>query len=285
MGKVQDTSIATVRALAVYLLVLCTILFVDVKTSLLSPTRATLSYLTYPISLVASVPSRLFNQVDDLLASQPDIKYAYQHLHSEYFKVKAEMLKSDSIYNENQRLRSLLGMIDRSKLSMQIAKPLRIDLDPYQHRILIDKGIKDGVYLGQAAIDDKGIVGQVTDIFRVSAVVTLITDPGHSIPVQVRRNGLHALAEGVGDFNSMRVPFLNKNVDLREGDVLETSGLGGRFPEGYPVAVVESIKSGEETFLQVKANPSASIDSLQYILLVFTEKKATSHKASNKDER
>jgi len=166
-------------------------------------------------------------------------------------------------------------MVDRSKLSMHLAKPLKIDLDPYQHRVLIDKGVKDSIYSGQAVLDDKGVVGQVTDIFSVSSVVTLITDPGHSIPVQVRRNGLHTLVEGTGNFNSMRVPFLNKNVDLQEGDILETSGLGGRFPEGYSVAVVDSIESGEETFLQVKATPSASVDSLQFVLLVFADKKDT----------
>jgi len=256
-----------------YVVILCVVLFVDVKTSLFNSSRATLSYLTYPISFVASLPGRLFVQVDDLLVSQPDINYAYQHLHSEYFKVKAQMLEANSIRNENQRLRSFFGMVDRSKLSMQLAKPLRIDLDPYQHRVLIDKGVKDSIYSGQAVLDDKGVVGQVTDIFSVSSVVTLITDPGHSIPVQVRRNGLHALVEGTGNFNSMRVPFLNKNVDLQEGDILETSGLGGRFPEGYSVAVVNSIESGEETFLQVKATPSASVDSLQFVLLIFADKK------------
>jgi len=285
MSKAQDSNVVTVRSLVVYLLVLSTVLFVDVKTSFLSSSRATLSYLTYPIASVASVPGRLFNQVDDLLVSQPDINYAYQHLHSEYFKVKVQMLEAEAIKKENQRLRSFFGMVDRSALSMLLANPLKIDLDPYQHRILIDKGIKDGVYMGQAAFDDKGVIGQVTDIFSVSSVVTLITDPAHSIPVQVRRNGLHTLAEGIGAFNSMRVPFLNKNVDLQEGDILETSGLGGRFAKGYSVAVVESIQSGEETFLQVKAIPSAAIDSLQFVLLVSKDKKEKLHKAMVENER
>jgi len=258
--------------LAAYLLVLSALIFVDFRTDLLKPGRAFLSYVTYPVSVIAALPDRMFNHVDDFLENEPNVEYAYQHLHSEYVKLKAQMLQMQVIENENQRLRGFFGIVNSADLDMQLAKPLKIDLDPYQHRVLINKGIKDGVYIGQAVLDDTGVVGQVTDMFKVSSVVTLITDPSHAIPVQVRRNGLHLLVEGTGSFNLLRVPYLNKNMDIQEGDILETSGLGGRFPSGYPVAAIKAIENDiDETFLHIKANPIAAIDSLRYVLLVDAE--------------
>ena len=248
------------------------ILAVDVKTNILNSPRAFLSYALYPVSFFASVPSRFFGKVDDLLLNEPDIENAYELLRVEYAKLKADALRRGAIELENQRLRSLLGTTERSKIKMQIAKSIKIDLDPYQHRVLVNKGVVDAIYKGQAIIDDKGVVGQVTDVFRSASVVTLLTDPAHSIPVKIRRNGRHLLAEGSGDLGSLRIPFLNKNIDIRQGDILETSGLGGRFPAGYPVATVsEVITSSDESFLEVSAAPIAGVASLDYILFVASE--------------
>jgi len=261
-----DKKSASGLNLAVYLLLIITLLFVDVKTGALKSSRAFL--------LVAALPDRMFNQVDSFLENEPNVEYAYQHLQSEYVKLKGQMLKMQVIENESQHLRKFFDVVNSADLGMQLAKPLKIDLDPYQHRVLINKGIKDGVYIGQSVLDDTGVVGQVTDMFKLSSVVTLITDPSHAIPAQVRRNGLHLLVEGTGSFNSLRVPYLNKNMNLKDGDILETSGLGGRFPAGYPIAVIEAVKNDtDETFLQVKSKPIAGIDSLRYVLLVDAEPK------------
>lgn len=272
MLAISDKKAVTGRALMLYFIVLSMVLFVDVKTTLLKPSRAFLSYMTYPVSLVSAAPDKLFNQVDEFLENEPNIEFAYQHLHAEYVKLKAEMLKNNAVENENRLLREFFDVANRSSLNMQLARPLQIDLDPYQHRVIINKGVKDGVYLGQAVLDEDGVVGQVTDVFRVSSVVTLITDPAHTIPVRVQRSGLHALIEGTGNFKELRVPFLNKNVDFVSGDILETSGLGGRFPAGYPVAIVDSVSSDNvDSFLKVDAVPVAAVNSLRYVLLVSVE--------------
>jgi rod shape-determining protein MreC len=259
-------------ALILYALCLAVLVFIDVKTNIIKPVRLVFSQVTYPISLVAAIPDRLFSNVDDYLVNEADIGAAYEHLRAEYVKLKAEMLKYDVIKNENVQLREFFKIANRDNLALQLAQPLQINLDPYQHNIVINKGLKQGVYSGQSVLDQGGIVGQVIDVLGNSSVVKLITDPAHSIPVQVRRNGLHTLVEGEGQFHSVRVPFLNRNVDIQEGDILETSGLGGRFPVGYPVAIVKQvINQPDEAFLQVKGEPIAAIESLRYVLLLQSQ--------------
>ena len=197
------------------------------------------------------------------------------------------MLRRNAVERENERLRALLGVAERPGVEMKIARSLQIDLDPYQHRILVNKGAAAGIFIGQPVLDDQGVVGQVSQVFRSSSVVTLITDPAHTLPVRIQRNGKHILAEGSGDLSLLRIPFLNKNVDIIKGDILETSGLGGRFPDGYPVAEVEEIETIQgEAFLSIKASPVAAVESLNYLLFVSSvlEKKqeADNKKRDNK---
>jgi len=222
-----------------------------------------------PVPLMASVPSRFFGGVDSFLENEPEIENAYEHLRIEYVKLKSDMLRRSAIERENAQLRALLGVSERSGVVMQIAKSVQIDLDPYQHRVLVNKGASNGIFVGQPVLDDDGVIGQVSEVFRTSSVITLVTDPAHSIPVRIKRNGRHILAEGSGDLASLRVPFLNKNVDILVDDILETSGLGGRFPAGYPVATVDSIEAVTgEPFLSINASPIAAVESLDYLLFM-----------------
>jgi len=187
----------------------------------------------------------------------------------EYVKLKSDMLRRNAVEKENVYLRALLGVAERADVEMKIAQAVQIDLDPYQHRVLVNKGAASGVFVGQSVLDDLGIVGQVSQVFRSSSVVTLITDPAHTIPVRIQRNGKHILAEGSGDLSSLRIPFLNKNADIVKGDVLETSGLGGRFPGGFPVAQVDGVEAVDgEAFLSISASPVAAVESLNYLLFM-----------------
>ena len=272
---ISDRNAANGKTLFIALLFSIVLVSVDFKTQFLKPTRAVLAYVLSPISLVASIPSRFFGQVDSFLENEPEIENAYEHLRTEYVKLKADMIRRDAVERENAELRELLDVTIASEIKMQIAKAVDIDLDPYQHRVLVNKGALQGIYIGQPVLDDEGIIGQVSEVFRGSSVVTLITDPSHSIPVRIQRSGRHILAEGSGDLTSLRIPFLNKNVDITTGDILETSGLGGRFPAGYPVAVIEDIQSVEgEPFLSIKANPIAAVESLSYLIfMTFVQNK------------
>ena len=284
---ISDRNTATGKSLIFVIVFSIALLLVDTRTNYLQATRAILAYVLNPVSWVAAVPSRFFGRVDSFLENEPEIENAYEHLRLEYVKLKSDMLRRNAVERENERLRALLGVTERYGVEMKIARSLQIDLDPYQHRVLVNKGAAAGIFIGQPVLDDQGVVGQVSQVFRSSSVVTLITDPAHTLPVRIQRNGKHILAEGSGDLSLLRIPFLNKNVDIIKGDILETSGLGGRFPDGYPVAEVEEIETIQgEAFLSIKASPVAAVESLNYLLFVSSvlEKKqeADNKKRDNK---
>ena len=266
---ISDRKVASGKSLILVSCIALVVLSIDVRTQFLKPSRAVLAYTLTPVSWVASIPSKFFGRVDNFLENEPEIENAYEHLRVEYVKLKSDMLRRNAVERENAQLRALLGISERSGVSMQIASPVEIDLDPYQHRVLVNKGAATGTFIGQPVLDDKGVIGQVSEVFRTSSVVTLITDPAHTVPVRIQRNGRHVLAEGSGDLSSLRIPFLNKNVDIKLGDILETSGLGGRFPAGYPVGVVDNINTVEgQAFLAINASPIAAVESLNYLLFM-----------------
>lgn len=266
---VSDRNTASGKSLLFVLGVAILLLVIDSRTRSLKSTRAVAIYALSPITWVASIPSNFFGGVDTFLENEPEIENAYEHLRVEYIKLKSDMLRRNAVERENAQLRALLGVSERATVEMQIARSVKIDLDPYQHRVLVDKGAAQGIFVGQPVLDDSGVVGQVSEVFRTSSVITLISDPAHTIPVRIQRSGKHILAEGTGDLSSLRIPFLNKNVDIVSGDVLETSGLGGRFPAGYPVAIINEIQKVEgEPFLSVSASPIAAVESLDYLLFM-----------------
>jgi len=266
---ISDRSTATGKSLFFVIIFSLALLLVDTRTNYLQATRAILAYALNPISWVAAVPSRFFGQVDSFLENEPEIENAYEHLRLEYVKLKSDMLRRNAVDRENARLRALLGVVERTNVEMKIARSVQIDLDPYQHRVLVNKGAASGIFVGQPVLDDQGVVGQVSQVFRSSSVVTLITDPSHTVPVRIQRTGEHILAEGSGDLSFLRIPFLNKNVDIVKGDIIETSGLGGRFPDGYPVAKIDQIETIKgEAFLSINASPVAAVESLNYLLFM-----------------
>jgi len=148
---------------------------------------------------------------------------------------------------------------------------------------LIGRGIRNNVYVGQAVIDDRGVVGQVTEVMPLSSSVMLITDPGHALPVQIQRNGIRTVAYGTGNVSSLNIPFLNLNSDIEVGDILISSGLGGRFPNGYPVAEVNSVKIIEdEAFIQVSATPIAKLNRSNHVLLLSRDPSTTREGVSSR---
>jgi rod shape-determining protein MreC len=249
------------------------LLLIDTNTRWLLGPRNVLAVGISPIQYLASAPTRIGRMFAGVLSAEPDIKIAYENLRNEYFQLKAETLLLRTLQDENEGLRSLFDASKRLKEKITLAELINISIDRDNHTLLIGRGLRHGIYVGQAVIDDQGVIGQVTDVMPFNSSVLLITDPGHALPVQVQRTGLRAVAYGTGSLSELRVPFLNQNSDIQVGDMLLSSGLGGRFPSGYPVAKVNKVKViQEENFLDVAALPIAQLDRSNHVLLLSREK-------------
>lgn len=249
------------------------LMVIDTRTSWLNNLRNILAVGLSPIQVFASIPSSVGGMFNNLLASDPDIDIAYENLRNEYFQLKSETLLLRTLQDENRDLRTLLDASERLNEKVMLAELINVSIDPYNHRVLVGRGIGDSVYAGQAVIDDQGVIGQVTEVMPFTSGVMLITDPGHAMPVQVQRTGLRTVVYGTGSVSSLRVPFLNENSDVKEGDVLLSSGLGGRFPNGYPVATITDVEIiQDEAFMRVTAKPIGKLDRSNHVLLLTREK-------------
>jgi len=252
---------------------------VDSTTKWLETPRNVMSVALSPIQGLASVPTAIGRYFTSSLTAEPDLQIAYDNLRNEYFKLKSESLLLRTLEEENQSLRALLAASDRLKEKIILAELMDVNLDRHNHRVSVGLGISDDVYIGQAVIDDQGVIGQVTEVMPFSSIIVLITDPGHALPVQVERNGLRTVVHGTGSVSLLRVPFLNQNSDIQVGDVLISSGMGGRFPNGYPVATVIDVTVVEdEAFIKVNAEPLAKLDRSNQVLLLSRQAKTQAEK-------
>ncbi|MDN5851006.1 MAG: rod shape-determining protein MreC [Nitrococcus sp.] len=235
----------------------------------LEPVRYTLSAVVYPIRVVAELPFEVGDLISRQLSGRGQLLAENERLRAQRLLNEVRLQRLDGIEQENIRLRQLLGSSHEVDEPVLIAELMRVDLDPYSHLVQISKGARDGVFRGQPVLDAKGVVGQVDKVGPFSAVVRLITDPSHAIPVRVNRNGVRAVAVGTGHLHKLKLINLPNNTDIRPGDLLITSGLGGRFPRGYPVARVISVTTDPgPAFARVEASPTAALDRLQEVLLV-----------------
>jgi len=186
--------------------------------------------------------------------------------------MQAQLQKLAALEAENSRLREMLASTEHMSERLSIAEIMRLDMNPYRQRIVINRGSVDKVYVGQPIIDAYGVMGQITEVGPRSAIALLITDANHSLPVEVIRNGLRTIAQGSGKDNLLELPYLTNNADIRAGDMLVTSGLDGRFPRGYPVARVLRVESdGSDQFARITATPIAHLDRSLEVLLVWRQ--------------
>jgi rod shape-determining protein MreC len=221
---------------------------------------------------VAALPVRLSAWTTELFVSERTLREQNAALRKERLLSQAQLQKLEALEAENKRLRDLLGSAARVADRAVVAELVEVSLDPFTRRIVVAKGKRDGVYLGQPVIDAFGIVGQVTEVGLFTSKSTLITDPGHAIPVIVNRNGLRAVVFGSGAPDRVNVPFLTASADIKEGDLLVSSGMGGRFPPGYPVAeVVRITKDPNEAFLEISAKPTARLNYGKEVLLIWPD--------------
>ncbi len=232
--------------------------------------RSTLTVLTYPIQFLAEVPSDIGRWVSDALQSRSDLQTRNKQLLHDNLKLRAELQQTAALQAENERLRDLLGSAYKIGNRVLVAELSAMDLDPFRQQVVINKGSRSGVYEGQAVLDAHAVMGQVTHVSPFTSTVLLITDVEHSLPVQVLRNGLRTIAVGSGRINRLELPYLPNNADIRSEDLLVTSGLGGKFPPGYPVArIIEVKRQPGKPFATVVAQPLAQLDRTREVLLVW----------------
>ena len=235
----------------------------------MDPVRATLSTLVQPVRLVATLPSRFLDTADHHFASRRELMAENQRLRERQLIQQARLQRLDALEVENIRLRTLLESSYDLDRPILIADLLQVDLDPFSHLRESDKGSRAGVRVGQAAIDGTGVIGQVDRVTPLSATVRLISDPSHGLPVRVNRNGLRSVLFGTGRLDTLIISSLPNNADIEPGDLLVTSGLGGRFPAGYPVGEVRSVSIDPgQPFSQVEVEPLGALGQVQEILLI-----------------
>lgn len=233
--------------------------------------RSALTVVLYPLLYVANLPASLSGKVRVRLANEAQLRDENALLHRDNLLLKGRMQQFEALESENRRLRDLLGSSFKIGDRVLVAELLGVNLNPYRQQVLIDKGSTSGVFVGQPVLDANAVMGQVIRVDPLTATVLLITDADHSLPVQVKRNGLRTLASGTGIVNRLELPHLTNNADIEVGDLLYTSGLGGVFPGGYPVArVVEVRVEPGKPFATVVAEPNARLDRIREVLLVWT---------------
>ena len=223
-----------------------------------------------PFYFLANGPRQILDSVAETLASRQQLEQENKALQRELFLKNSELLMLGQYRQENARLRELLGSPLRQDEQKMVTQVISTGTDPYTDQVVIDKGSVNGVYEGQPVISDKGVVGQVIAVGQMTSRVLLICDASHALPIQVLRNDIRVIAAGNGCTEDLQLEHLPGNTDIRVGDVLVTSGLGGRFPEGYPVGVVSSVKvDTQRAYTVIQARPTAGLQRLRYLLLLW----------------
>ncbi|KLN97772.1 rod shape-determining protein MreC [Moellerella wisconsensis] len=232
--------------------------------------RSYLDTAVSPFYFLANGPRQLLDSVSDGFSTREQLRFENRALKQELLLNKADSLLLEQLKQENSRLRELLGSPLRQDEHMMVTQVISGANTPYRDQVVIDKGTHDGVYEGQPVISDKGVVGQIVGVSQFNSRVLLICDTTHALPVQVLRNDVRVIAVGTGCSDDLQLEPLPENTDIRPGDVLVTSGLGGRFPEGYPVGVVSSVKHDtQRAYTIINAKPTAELQRLRYLLLLW----------------
>jgi len=242
----------------------------DQRYDQLTRVRAWLSAAVYPVQVVVDLPFRAWDWVSGSFADRSRLRQENLELTARLRLSNLQLQRFAALEDENRRLRDMrensAGVADR----VLVASILNVDLDPFRHRVLLDKGAADGVFKGQAVLDADGIFGQVAQVHAKTAEVILISDAEHAIPVQSSRSGLRTIAVGTGDSKRLSLPFVTVEADLKQGDLLLSTGMGGVFPPGYPIAeVTQVVRNASTTFALVDARPTARLDRDREVLLVW----------------
>jgi len=265
-GEIADT----LRLLA-YLALAAVLIVLDHRGGWLSRVRQQAQVVIQPVRSVAGLPGRVVQSVSNDAGTLSQLTAENRRLRNELLVTRARMARLATVNADNARLRGLLGASGQGSLDVQLAPVLNIDLDPTRQRLVLRAGSSDGVRTGQIVIDAGGVVGQIIEVAPLQSTVLLLTDPDHAIPVAIARNGVRLVAYGTGSANRLALASVPLSSDVKVGDMLVTSGLGGRFAAGFPVGTITALRPDESrAFLVGDVRPAAQLDRGRDVLLLRT---------------
>jgi len=275
-----DTSGRTTGLLfrcVLYSLLALGLIIVDKRYDHLGKIRRLLSIVAYPVQIAVASPFEGWDWFRESVSSRGALRADKAKLEAELRVAQFRLQRYEALEAESQRLRALrnntAGITDR----FLIGDVMDLDLDAFRERVLVDKGARDGVFVGQAVLDSGGVFGQVARVGQLTAEVILVSDATHAIPVQINRNGLRTIAVGTGDMGRLKLPYLPTSADVISGDLLVTSGLGGGFPAGYPVGTVAEVKRDPaQSLADVDVKPAAALDRSRELMFVWLKTQTSS---------
>ena len=249
-------------------------MYLDFQGNYTDRLRSYLSVIVLPLQVVANTPKKIINNLKDKLNDRESILTENQLLKKEIIQLYSKVQQTYKLEAENKRLFELLKAKPEDDKSFIFADIISVNQDNDKHQIIINKGSMDGIKLGAAIADSKGIIGHIFRDQGLASEVLLISDPEHSIPIEIARNGLRAIAIGIGSYDEIILNNLPNNSDIKINDVLITSGLGGRYPEGYPVAIITNIERVKgDSYLSIGAKPIANLKNINEVLVIQDVKK------------
>ncbi|TAL71297.1 MAG: rod shape-determining protein MreC [Rhodanobacter sp.] len=258
--------------LVFYLALAMVLMVLDHRNSWLWQVRNTASMVVEPVYRLASLPGNGVRALTIAFADRKLLTEQNQRLREDLLLANARLNRMASVAEQNERLKGLLDTQHSLDLNVQLARVVGVDLGPYQQRLVVNLGARDGVHGGQPVIDAHGVIGQVVQVLPTTSVVMLVTDPAHAIPVVDERSGLRTVAYGAHDADGIVLPNVPLAADVRVGDRLLTSGLGGRFPPGFPVGTVLSVALGDSgMFRMAQVQPAADVDRSDDVLLLHDQ--------------
>ncbi len=254
-----------------------TLLIVDEQTQLMTQVRMVLSTLMQPIEMLARLPENWASQGNQVITDQASLRNEVERLRNQLLLLNYEKQQAAQIVKENERLRMLLGVSSRiNQGKLMISSVIDHNPSPYKRLVKLNKGLSDGVQTGLPVMDAHGMMGQIMSSAYHESDLLLITDVDMQVPVMVQRTGARGILQGKGDSDELTLKFLPTTANIREGDLLETSGIDGRYPSGLPVAEVVDVESqAGAIFWKITAQPLAKLNTSREVLIVFDVKKTS----------
>ncbi|MGI2170297.1 rod shape-determining protein MreC [Shewanella sp. MF05960] len=238
----------------------------------LDPIRQSLSSLLSPLQYLANVPGVMLDWSAEAFATRNMLELQNKELLRQQLVMSERLQRFEHVRQENERLRALLGSPVHMDSRKVVAEVMEVASDPFRQFVVLNHGSQTGVYVGQPVVDAQGVVGQVIEVSEFTSRVLMVSDTTHGIPVRVTRNDVRAIANGTGDIDQIELRHVAKSTDIIAGDLLVTSGLGNRFPEGYPVARVISVSRDDgQSYAVINAQPLAALDRIRYVLLIWPD--------------
>jgi len=247
-------------------------MLIDHRTQQFEKIRNILQTVVYPVMFISTIPREMIRGVTGSMEMSSSLQTDNDSLRQENLLLHSRLEKLHSLEADNRRLKRLLGQSDQIAEHVLLAELVEVSLEPYTQKISLNKGSSDNVYVGQPVINGDGVIGQVVHTSQFQSTVTLLTDPSSAVPVMVMRNGLRGVLFGTGVRNKLAMPYLTADADIRIGDLLISSGMGGRFPTGYPVATVTEVRQEpSDEFLTINTLPVTQMDHGREVLLIWPE--------------